>query len=200
MPTLSKPQSNKKILKKNYTFFLLFISVFIFFSNIKMNSSFSLQQIHKTSNLDFELISRHYILVLMAKLMQNNFQKPKMKQSEITDHLHYLSSILDRYKNHINMVLPHRLQPFINKKQSETVSNTNIDTNSHREHELKQPEMTSNDLKRPQMIPKLNLLKVKTNRKVGQTPKLPMNILMKFSIKIFYKGNWQCNLFLITEQ
>ena len=41
-----------------------------------MNNSFSLQQIHKTGNLDFTLISRQYKLNLLAKLMQIKFENP----------------------------------------------------------------------------------------------------------------------------
>ena len=50
-----------------------------------MNNSFSLQQISKTSNLDSNLITRQFKLNLMAKLMHNKFENPKMKEGEITD-------------------------------------------------------------------------------------------------------------------
>ena len=41
--------------------------------------------------------------------------------------------------------------PRINNKRSKNVSSTKIDNNSHSEHDHKQPQMTSNDLKRAQM-------------------------------------------------
>ena len=47
-----------------------------------MNNSFSLQQIHKTSNLDANLISRQYKLNLMADFMSLKFENSRMKQSQ----------------------------------------------------------------------------------------------------------------------
>ena len=76
-----------------------------------MNISFSLQQISKTINLDSNLITRHYTPNLMAKFMQNKFEKPKMKQSEMADQLGYASSTIQRYRNDINMLPPFRIQP-----------------------------------------------------------------------------------------
>ena len=48
-----------------------------------MNNSFSLQQISRTGNLDSYLISRQNQRNLKAKLMQIQFENPKLKQSEI---------------------------------------------------------------------------------------------------------------------
>ena len=42
-----------------------------------MNNIFSLQQIQKTSNLDANLISRHYKLNLMADFMRLKYEKSK---------------------------------------------------------------------------------------------------------------------------
>ena len=50
-----------------------------------MISSFSLQQISETGNLDSNLTSRQYKLNLMAKFMQIKFDNPKMRQSEIAE-------------------------------------------------------------------------------------------------------------------
>ena len=50
-----------------------------------MNNCFSLQQIQKTSNLDANLISRQYILNLMAVCMRVKYENPKLKQSEIAN-------------------------------------------------------------------------------------------------------------------
>ena len=54
------------------------------------------------------------------------------------------------------MLSPYRIQPNITNKRSEKVSNTTLDNNSHREHDLKGPQMTS---KRHQR----NQLKIKKN-------------------------------------
>ena len=59
-----------------------------------MNNSFSLQQISKTGNLDFILISRQYKLNLMTKFMQIKSEKPKFKQFGIADQLSCSSSTL----------------------------------------------------------------------------------------------------------
>ena len=49
------------------------------------------------------------------------------------------------------MLSPYRIRINNTNKRTKKVSITNIDNNSHREHEQKQPQLTSNDLKRPQM-------------------------------------------------
>ena len=52
-----------------------------------MNNSLSLQQIQKTSNLDANLISRHYNINLMADFMIVKYENPRMKQSEIANQI-----------------------------------------------------------------------------------------------------------------
>ena len=44
-----------------------------------MNTSFSLQHISETGNLDLKLISRQYKRNLMAKFMQNKIENPKIE-------------------------------------------------------------------------------------------------------------------------
>ena len=44
------------------------------------------------------------------------------------------------------MLSPYRIQPIITNERSKEVSNTNLDKNSHREHDLKSPQLNSNDL------------------------------------------------------
>ena len=61
-----------------------------------MSSSFSLQQISKTSNLDANLLSRQYKLNLMADFMRIKYKNPRLKQSEVADRLGYPSSTLKR--------------------------------------------------------------------------------------------------------
>ena len=112
-----------------------------------MNNSFSLQQISKPGCLDSNLISRQYKINLMAKFMQNKFENPKLKHSEMADQLCYSSSTLKRYRKDISMVSPYKRQPNINNEGSNKVSNKNIDNNLHREHERKRRQMSSNDFK-----------------------------------------------------
>ena len=76
-----------------------------------MNNTFSLQQISRTSNLDANLISRQYKLNLMADFMRMKYENPKLKQFEVANQLGYSSSILQKYRNDINMVSPYRLNP-----------------------------------------------------------------------------------------
>ena len=110
-----------------------------------MTNNFSLQQISRTNNLDSNLITREYKLNLMAKFVQIKFENPKMRQSKIADKLGYSSSTLKRYRNDINMLSPYRIQSNTTKKRSKRASNTNIDNNSHREHEHKRPQTISNE-------------------------------------------------------
>ena len=120
---------------------------FLFDLIIQMNNSFSLQPIQKTSNLDANLISRQYILSLMADFMQIKYQNPKMKQSEIANHLGLSTSTLQRYRNDINMLSPYRINPNNTKKRSKKVKNTDFDKNSHHEGDVKRPQLTLIDLK-----------------------------------------------------
>ena len=103
-----------------------------------MNNNFSLQQIQKTSNLDANLISRQYKLNLMADFMKVKYENPRLRQSEIANQLGISSSTLQRYRNDINMLSPHRISPNNVKKRSK---NAKIDDIG----DLKRPEMTSND-------------------------------------------------------
>ena len=112
-----------------------------------MNNSFSLQQIQKTSNLDANLISRQYQLNLMADYMRVKYENPEMKPSQIANQLGYSTSILERYKNDINMLSPYRIDPNNTNKRTKKASNTNFDNISHTNHDVKRPEMTSYDLK-----------------------------------------------------
>ena len=108
-----------------------------------MNNSFSLQQISRTGNLDPNLISHQYKLVLMSRFMCNNFENPKMKQSEISSQLGYSASTLQRYRNDLNMLSPYRIHPNNTNKRVKKCKNTNFDNNSHRDPDLKRPQMIS---------------------------------------------------------
>ena len=83
-----------------------------------MNNSFSLQQMQKTSNLDANSISRQYKLNLVADFVRVKYENPKMKQSEIANHLGLSSSTLQRYENDINMLSPYRINPNTTNKRT----------------------------------------------------------------------------------
>ena len=102
-----------------------------------MNNTFPLQQIQKTSNIDANLLSRQYKLNLMADFMRLKYENPKMKQSEIANHLRLSSSTIQRYRNDINMLSPYRIHPNNTNKRSKKVQNTDFDNNSHNETDVK---------------------------------------------------------------
>ena len=116
------------------------MSIYFKILSIKMNNSFSLQQIQRTSNLDANLISRQYKLNLMADFMKLKYENPKMRQSEIANQLVMSSSTLQRYRNDINMLSPYRISPNNTKKRTKKAKIDDIT-------ELKRPQMTSNDVK-----------------------------------------------------
>ena len=111
-----------------------------------MNNSFSLQQIQKTSNLDANLTSRQYKLNLIADFVRIKYEISKKKQSELASQLGKSSSTLQRYRNIINMLSPYRINPNNTNKRTIKALNTNFNNNSHREPDVKRPQMTSNDL------------------------------------------------------
>ena len=117
-----------------------------------MNNTFFSHQIQKTSNLDANLLSRQYKLNLMADLMRVKYENPKMKQSEIANQLGMFSSTLQRYRNDINMLSPYRINTNNTNKRTKNALIINFDNNLHTNHNVKRPQMTSNDLKRSQLI------------------------------------------------
>ena len=129
---------------------IMFLFLFFFISIFKMDSSFSLQQISRTGNLDSNLISRQYKLNLVADFMRIKYENPKMKQSEKANQLCYSTSTLQRYRNDINMLSPYKIQSNNSNEQRKKTPNSNSNNNIHRDPDLKGPQMTSNDLKRPQ--------------------------------------------------
>ena len=48
------------------------------------------------------------------------------------------------------MLPPYRIQSNHSNKRKKKSENTNFDNNSHQDHNLERPQITSNDLKRPQ--------------------------------------------------
>ena len=103
-----------------------------------MNNTPSLNEINKTANMHPNLLTRHYKLKLMNDFVHIKYQNPKMKQSEIANHLNMSSSTLQRYRNDINMLSPYRINPNNVKKRPKKSKIYNIG-------DLKTPQMTSND-------------------------------------------------------
>ena len=119
-----------------------------------MINSPSLSEVNKTANMDPNLLTRHYKLKLMNDFMHIKYQNPKMKQSEIANHLNMSSSTLQRYRNDINMLSSYRISPNNVKKRSKKAK---IDDIGY----LKRPQMTSNNLESTsnETIKKKNKLK-----------------------------------------
>ena len=103
-----------------------------------MNNTPFLSEINKTANMDPNLLMRHYKLKLMNVFMHIKYQNPKMKQSEIANHLNMSSSTVQRYRNDINMISPYRINPNNVRKRSKEAK---IDDNG----DLKRPQMASNE-------------------------------------------------------
>ena len=99
----------------------------------------SLNEINKTSNMDPNLITKHYKLKLMNDFM-DKYLNPKLKQSEIASQLSMSPSTIKRHRNDINMLSPYRINPNNVKKRPKKAK---IDNNG----DFKRPQMTSNDLK-----------------------------------------------------
>ena len=77
----------------------------------------------------------------MAKFMQIKFDNPQLRQFEIAEQLNYPSSTLQRYRNDINVLWPYTIQPNNTNERTKNISKTLLDNNSHREHNLKRPQM-----------------------------------------------------------
>ena len=128
-----------------------------------MNNSFSLQQMSRTGNLDFNLISRQYKLNLMADFMRMKYENLKVKQSEMANHLGYSTSTLQRYRNDINMFHHTELTqktPINEQKRLQILILTTIPILTRTLKDPKRPQMTS---KRPQT----KQLKTKSKLKGG---------------------------------
>ena len=132
-----------------------------------MNNTFSLLQISRTSSLYANFLSRQNKPNLMADFMRVKYENPKLKQLEITNQLGLSSSTLQRYRNDINMLSLYRIQLNHSNKRIKKAKNTNSDNNSHQEHNFERPQMTSNDLKRPQSSSNGKKVKTKNNLKAG---------------------------------
>ena len=103
-----------------------------------MNITPSLNERNKTANMDPNLLTRHYKIKLMNDSMHIKYQNPKMKQSEIANHLNMSSSTLQRYRNDINMLSPYRTSPNNVKKRPKKAKIDDVG-------DLKRPQTTSNE-------------------------------------------------------
>ena len=92
----------------------------------------------------------------MADFLRMKYENPKLKQSQKANPKCYSSSTLQTYGNDINMLSPYKIQPNNTIKRLKKVSNTNFDNNSHRDHDFKRPQLTSNDLVKPESNTKSN--------------------------------------------
>ena len=79
----------------------------------------SLSEINKNSNMNPNLITKHYKLKLLNDFMNIKYQNPKKTQSEISNQLSMSSSTLQRYRNDINMLSPYRINPNTLKNNKE---------------------------------------------------------------------------------
>ena len=77
--------------------------------------------------------------------MEIKSMNPNLGQDQIAKKLGCSSSTLQRYRNDINMLSPYRI-PANSQKRKQKISNP--------EHDLEMLQMTSNDLKRPQLTSK----------------------------------------------
>ena len=168
MSTLLITQRNKRTILNNHNFICfnnVFVFIFSHLSKLKMNNSFSLQQISTTSNLDANLISPQHKLYVMADFMRIKYENPKLRQSEIALRMNCSTSTLQRYRNDINMLSPFRIQPNSTNKQQKMTSNLNSNNDIHSDLDFKRPQMISNDPKRPQSTQAKMLNRLKTKRK-----------------------------------
>ena len=83
----------------------------------------------------------------MADFMRVKYENPKLEQSEIANRFVYSTSTSQRYRKDINMLSSYGVNPKNTNKRTKEASNINFDNNSHFNHEVKRPQMTSNDLK-----------------------------------------------------
>ena len=125
----------------------------------------SLNEINKFANMNPNLIIDFYKIKHMNDFMNLKYQNPKMKQSDIANHLGMSTSSIQRCRKEINMQSPYRSTTNTTKKRQKTVKNTDFDNNLQYERGSQRPQMTSNDLKRPQSA--TNKTKTRTNLKGG---------------------------------
>ena len=96
-----------------------------------MNTTFSLEQIAKTGDLNADLIMRLYKMDKVAKFIEFKSINPKLKQSERAKELSISTSTLQRYRRKINRHSPCRIL------QSSNTNTRKQKTSNFTEHDLK---------------------------------------------------------------
>ena len=102
----------------------------------------------------------------MADFKRIKYENLKLKRSQIANQLGYSTSTIQRYRTDIKMPSPYRINPNNTNRRTKKPSNNNSDNNSHRERDVKRPQITSNDLKTTR-----TLIKNRTILKAGSTHK-----------------------------
>ena len=113
--------------------------------------TFNLKPLSKTGNLGCDLKLREKKLGLLAMFMEIEPVNPKLRRDHIAKDLGYSSSTLQRYRQDLKMLSFYRIRAK-RYKRKQKIPNTSLDDNSHREHDLRRPQLTSKDLRGPQMI------------------------------------------------
>ena len=93
------------------------------------------------------MISRQCKLDLLARFMEINSVEPKLRQDQIAKELGCSSSTLQRYKNDINKLPSCGIPPNNTNKWRQKISDSNLDDDSHRERDVKRPQINSKGLK-----------------------------------------------------
>ena len=85
------------------------------------------------------------------------------------------------------MLSAHRIKPNITQNRTKKVLNTHFDNNSHRENDLKRPQMTSNDFVKPSTNNKSN----KRNKNILKAESVHENIEIndKYLDEIVHNNN-----------
>ena len=152
-----------------------------------MNNSFALQQISQTGNLDSNLITRQYKLDLMARFMEIKSINPRLRKNEIAKKLRCSIGTLQRYRNDIILFSRYRIPPD-NQKRKQKIAD--------REHDLERPQMSSKELKRPQVAsnhPEVKPIKSKNILKGGAIIEINDKNLDEIVQKKLIKGTSNAN-------
>ena len=130
---------------------ILYLCIYFFpFLNNQIINSSSLEQKSKTSNFGSGLVLCQKALDLFAEFMEMKSLNPKSKPDQQAIELGCSTSTLQPYTNDINMLLPCKIASN-GHNRTQNISNTNLNDNSLCDRELKRPQMTSKNFKRPQM-------------------------------------------------
>ena len=128
----------------------------------------------------------------MAEVMRMKYETSNLKKSQKANQLAYSTSTLQRYRNNMKLLSPYRVQSNVTNERTKITSNTHLDNNSHRECDLKKPQLTSNDLVIPETVERISNRRNKNIRKAGSVQgivEVSDKHLDEFSIIITLKWN-----------